>query len=277
MFGRVVVALILIPLIIVMVLKGELTFFGALLCIIGGGLYEFYKMIESKGIKVYEKMGIIIGLLIPIIFYVTHQIPEMRDEKISYMVFSFMIIAFITRQVISGEIKEAVTKISYTIFGIIYVSFMLTHILFMKELENGRLWILAVFIMVWASDSLAYFVGIAIGKHKIAPKISPKKSVEGSIAGLIAPVGAMFLIQYFFFFKGIEIGTLNIIIIGIIVGVFGQIGDFGESLFKREFEIKDSGKILLGHGGILDRFDSMLFVMPLVYYYVKYVIVLKLI
>ena len=143
----------------------------------------------------------------------------------------------------------------------------------MTTLFDGRYWILTCFLMVWASDSAAYFVGMAIGKHKLAPKISPKKSIEGAVAGLLAPIAVMFWVRYYLFFQDSNIGVIHVIIIGLIAGIFGQIGDLGESLFKREFEIKDSGKILLGHGGILDRFDSMIFVLPLVYYYLKFMVI----
>lgn len=288
MFGRIAVAAVSIPLLVWMVLKGEISFFLFVNFIIAVGLYEFYKMIENKGIKVYQKMGIAAGVSIPVLYTITRLeevAPYLKNERFSYIILSLMIVGFMTRQVISGEIKEAMPKIAYTLFGVVYVSFMITHILYMKDIGadygnqgiyNGRYWIMAVFLMVWASDSAAYFIGIAFGKNRLAPKISPKKSIEGAVAGLLAPIAVMFWLQHFLLFKGSDIGIINTVVIGLIVGIFGQIGDLGESLFKREFEIKDSGKILLGHGGILDRFDSMIFVMPLVYYYVKYVVVLNL-
>lgn len=287
MFGRIAVSVILIPLILLLILKGEFSLFLAVEFIIAVGMFEFYRMVESKGIKIYRKMGIIAGLLIPMTYYIAQHSVYYRNEKFSYMIFTIVVIIFITRQVISGKISEALTSIAYTFFGVIYVSFLLSHIIFMKDIHyttylapgeinslfNGRYWILTTFLMVWASDSAAYFVGMAIGKHKLAPKISPKKSIEGAVAGLIAPVGVMFLVRYVLFFQDSNISVFHIVIIGLICGIFGQIGDLGESLFKREFEIKDSGKILLGHGGILDRFDSMIFVLPLVYYYLKFMVI----
>ena len=288
MFGRIAVSAVLIPLILLLILKGELSLFLAVLGIIVIGMFEFYRMVEAKGIKIYRKMGITTGILIPITYYIAQHSIYYRNEKFSYIIFTIAVIIFITRQVISGKISEALLSISFTFFGVIYVSFLLSHIIFMKDINymtylnpmdvgnslyNGRYWILTSFFMVWASDSAAYFVGMAIGKHKLAPKISPKKSIEGAVAGLIAPVIVMFMAKYYMFFQDSNIATIHIIIIGLIAGVFGQIGDLGESLFKREFEIKDSGKILLGHGGILDRFDSMLFVLPLVYYYLKFMVI----
>jgi phosphatidate cytidylyltransferase len=287
MFGRIVVSVILIPLILLLILKGEFSLFLAVEFIIAVGMFEFYRMVESKGIKIYRKMGIIAGVLIPLTYYIAQHSIYYRNEKFSYMIFTIVVIIFITRQVISGKISEALTSIAYTFFGVIYVSFLLSHIIFMKDIQNavylapgeltslfnGRYWILTTFLMVWASDSAAYFVGMAIGKHKLAPKISPKKSIEGAVAGLIAPIGVMFLVRYVLFFQDSNISVFHIIMIGLIGGIFGQIGDLGESLFKREFEIKDSGKILFGHGGILDRFDSMIFVLPLVYYYLKFMVI----
>ena len=287
MFGRIAVSVILIPLILLLILKGDLTLFLAVEAIIGIGMFEFYRMVESKGIKIYRKMGIIAGIMIPLTYYIAQHSIYYRNEKFSYMIFTIVVIIFITRQVISGKISEALTSIAYTFFGVIYVSFLLSHIIFMKDIQNavylapreltslfnGRYWILTTFFMVWASDSAAYFVGMAIGKNKLAPKISPKKSIEGAVAGLLAPIGVMFIVRYFIFFQDSNISVIHIILIGLIGGIFGQIGDLGESLFKRELEIKDSGKILLGHGGILDRFDSMIFVLPLVYYYLKFMVI----
>lgn len=287
MFGRIAVSVILIPLILLLILKGEFSLFLAVEFIIAVGMFEFYRMVESKGIKIYRKMGMIAGILIPLTYYIAQHSVYYRNEKFSYMIFTIVVIIFITRQVISGKISEALTSIAYTFFGVIYVSFLLSHIIFMKDINyttylapgemttlfDGRYWILTCFLMVWASDSAAYFVGMAIGKHKLAPKISPKKSIEGAVAGLLAPIAVMFWVRYYLFFQDSNIGVIHVIIIGLIAGIFGQIGDLGESLFKREFEIKDSGKILLGHGGILDRFDSMIFVLPLVYYYLKFMVI----
>lgn len=267
MIGRLVVAIIFMPILIAVMYKGGPLLLTFTTTVIGVSLYEFYKMVENKKEKVHKKSGIVIGLLIPIMYFFIKD----ANNYLS-LLFVMMILYFIIMQVAKGKIKGAMTEISYTVFGILYISFLFSHILFIAELKNGNLWILTAQLMVWACDSAAYFFGIKFGKHRLAPKISPKKSIEGSVAGLLASIASIFLIKYLWFLKGAEVSLLNVIIIGLLVGTVGQIGDLVESLFKREFEIKDSGKILAGHGGMLDRFDSMIFVLPVLYYYLKYVV-----
>lgn len=281
MGSRLLIAGIFIPIVFWILLRGEIVFLLGVCAVIGISLYEFYSMIKHKDVRVFMKTGILIGISIPIIYYLAYTSKFPKYEKLMVFGIVGIIIFLMTKEILMGEIKEAIRDISYTLFGILYISLLFTHALFMKhvstsnidffglQVEEGRMWVLTAFLLVWASDSIAYFVGIAIGKNKILPKISPKKSVEGSIAGFLGPIIAMIGIKFWYF---PHISILHCIAIGAIVGIFGQLGDFGESLLKREFEIKDSGKIFLGHGGMWDRFDSMLFVMPLLYYYVKIVI-----
>lgn len=278
MGSRLLIAAIFIPIVFWILLKAEVIFLLGVCFVIAMSLFEFYRMIENKDVKVYKKTGILIGIAIPVSYYIAYTSKFPKYEKMMVFGVVAIIIILMTREILSGEIKEAIRKISYTLFGILYISLLFTHAIFMKQLSNdmvtifgfqfeaGRVWVLTAFLLVWASDSIAYFVGITIGKNKILPKISPKKSVEGSIAGLIGPIIAMIIIKNWYFH---DVAIIHCIAIGAIVGVFGQLGDFGESLLKREFEIKDSGKIFLGHGGMWDRFDSMIFVMPLIYYYVR--------
>ncbi|BDU49671.1 phosphatidate cytidylyltransferase [Haliovirga abyssi] len=278
MKGRIIVAVIFIPLLIWIMLCGEYSLLLFVEVVVGVALYEFYKMFEKKDMNVYLKTGVIIGLLIPI-FYSYSIWAKLKREKYAYFALVAIILYFMIKQVISGRIKEAISEISYTIFGVIYISFMFSHLLLLRYISNtpknilgfnfteGRLWILTIFLLIWASDSAAYFIGVKYGKHKIMPKVSPKKSVEGSIAGIIAPILSMILLKYVFFN---ELSFLHIILIGALVGIFGEFGDLSESLLKREFEIKDSGTILLGHGGIWDRFDSLIFAIPVLYYYLKF-------
>lgn len=286
MGSRLLIAAIFIPVILwILLFAPDGIFLLGLEAVIGISLYEFYTMIEGKKIKVYKKSGITIGLCIPILYYLAVS-NKVKYERLTYILIVLIIIYFITRQVVLGEIKEAIREISYTLFGILYISLLLSHIYFIKNISDtmikfgfgkytmdvpeGRMWVLTMFLLVWASDSAAYFIGKKFGKNKILPKISPKKSVEGSIIGFLAPIASMIIIKYWYF---PNITMIDTIVIGVIVGVFGQIGDFGESLFKREFDIKDSSNLLMGHGGMWDRFDSIIFVAPLLYYYIKLFII----
>ena len=273
MMSRLIVALIFIPLLIYILLKGDILLLLFTNIVIGGALYEFYKMMEGKGVKVYKKAGLILGLLIPNFFYLHYNSSGISEYVHPMIVFITM--TFILVRVLKNQVENSTRDISYTIFGVLYVSFLFSHIISIKNLPMGNQWILTAQLMVWACDSMAYFVGMSIGRKFFKTgfsKVSPKKSVEGAIGGVAASVLAIFISRYLLKFEGINIGIHNLVLLGIIVGVVAQIGDLGESLFKREFEVKDSGTILMGHGGLLDRFDSMIFVLPTMYYFLKFFI-----
>ena len=142
-------------------------------------------------------------------------------------------------------------------------------------LPNGGKWLLTAQIMVWVCDSFAYFVGMGIGRkffNRGFNSISPKKSIEGSIGGTLFTILSLFLLDKYFVLVQGGMDILNVAIFGVFISAVAQIGDLGESMFKREFKVKDSGTLLKGHGGILDRFDSMLFVAPVMYYLLKFII-----
>lgn len=146
---------------------------------------------------------------------------------------------------------------------------MFSHILLFQNLENGWKWLIATQIMVWLCDSAAYFVGMATGRKFFKEgfsAISPKKSKEGAIGGIVFTIIGILLINRFF---NLSDNNFAIVILGFFVSLVAQIGDLAESMFKREFKIKDSSRILGEHGGILDRFDSMIFVIPMAYYILK--------
>jgi phosphatidate cytidylyltransferase len=125
-----------------------------------------------------------------------------------------------------------------------------------------------MFILIWTNDTFAYIVGKSIGKHKLFERISPKKTIEGALGGILGSVLVSIIYSYYFIPKYV----IHFAIIGLIGSILGQIGDLVASMFKRYCEIKDYGKIMPGHGGILDRFDSILFTAPLVYYYVTFML-----
>jgi phosphatidate cytidylyltransferase len=171
--------------------------------------------------------------------------------------------------------KHNLIDISLTIFAIFYVVFLISFVILTRNLENGEYYIWLVFIGAFATDTFAYFTGRLIGRVKIIPEISPKKTVEGSIGGVIGCI-AVTVVYGFIINKYIgNIHIINFIILGILNGVISQIGDWSASAIKRFVNVKDFGKIMPGHGGVLDRMDSILFVAPVVYFYIN-LVVLKL-
>ncbi|MBQ7066302.1 MAG: phosphatidate cytidylyltransferase [Lachnospiraceae bacterium] len=164
--------------------------------------------------------------------------------------------------------KYHANQVMATAFSFLYGPIMLSYIYLTRNLEDGIYLVWLIFISSWICDTCAYLVGSAIGKHKMAPVLSPKKSVEGAIGGVAGAVLVGVLYGYVMVhFNLLELN--NIWMIGVITGigaVISQIGDLAASAIKRNFNIKDYGKLIPGHGGIMDRFDSVMFTAPMIYY-----------
>lgn len=271
MKSRLIVALLGIPLLMYIYLSGGLFLLLFANVIIGVALYEFYNMMEKSGKGPLKNVGMVMGMLIPNLTYLNmtgHQLGEFLPMAITAGVMLLII-----QRVLENRPEEASCDIGGTLLGVVYISFLFSHIVAMSFLPQGTLWILTAQIMVWICDSSAYFVGLSIGR-KIFKRglsdISPKKSIEGTLGGVFFTVLSLVIIRYAFYLKNSDLSIFRVIAMGIFISIVAQIGDLGESLFKRDFKIKDSGNILAEHGGILDRFDSMLFVIPTMYYLLKF-------
>ena len=151
------------------------------------------------------------------------------------------------------------------LFGVLYIGWMLGHLVLLRGLECGVALIFFVFFVTWASDITAYYVGSSFGRRKLAPTISPGKTIEGAVAGLVGSVIAS-LISKLLFMPALDLH--HYLIVGLLLGVVGQAGDLFESRLKRHVGVKDSGTLLPGHGGMLDRADSLIFTAPVYYYYI---------
>ena len=162
------------------------------------------------------------------------------------------------------NLKQAFSGSALTILGIFYVGMLMGYLLLIRRLEGGADLLMMLFVIIWANDIFAYLFGRTFGKHKLAPVVSPKKTVEGAIAGFV--FGVLGSVLYCHFFVG-QLTLIQGAAAGAVVGVLGQIGDLCESILKRAANVKDSGTILPGHGGMLDRIDSLLFGAPAMYYF----------
>lgn len=245
------------------------------------GLYEFYQLAEKLGAKPYKTIGLIAGatLFSFAIFYNTNLALFFPSEYV--LVISLPLIFFIFIAALFDTKPNTVLNLAYTLSGIVYsvVPFMLLLNIacidkaytfnnpstnsFDNFAPYNFHYVLGIILLIWASDVSAYLVGSLIGKHKLYERISPGKTWEGSIGATVLTIGCSFIIAYWF----PELALKHWIVISILVSVFGTIGDLVESMLKRQAGVKDSGKIMPGHGGILDRFDSLLFVSPFVYAY----------
>ncbi len=266
---RVLVAIFGIPIILFLVLKGGWFFVVLVLIINLLSQYEFYKLTELKQMWPIKILGLIGNVLITISFY------RFGIEKLWLVI---LILFYLTLLIELFRNKaSAALNISATTFGFFYPSAFFSFHILIRELpksvnltyEAGGRWLILMLVTIWVCDTAAYFMGSTIGRHKLFPRISPHKTIEGAISGFMFAI----ITPYIFSITYIkELRLVDCLVIGFIVGIMSQIGDLVESLFKRDAGVKDTSGILPGHGGFLDRFDAPLFVAPLVYLYLRFIV-----
>jgi phosphatidate cytidylyltransferase len=227
------------------------------------GLYEFFTMLENKGVHNYKYVGIGIGVILPLSVIFRFEPTKKWELLFIVAILLFLILMQFRRRENSGVVID----ISTTLFGILYVSWFFTFLIKIIYLPYGMGLLAAVLTMTKLGDIGAYFIGSKFGKHPLLPRISPKKTVEGSVAGLFfSVVGALICRQL------LPFSYLHIALIGLLCGALGQLGDLSESLIKRDCQVKDSGRLIPGMGGMLDEIDSLLFTAPAFYFYMSVVL-----
>ncbi|WP_276874048.1 phosphatidate cytidylyltransferase [Dialister micraerophilus] len=256
---RIITAIIGIILVLGLIILGNWILTFAVLAIAGIALTEYGCMLERLGIKIRFKISCIFLALIILSAYT-----GILKFFVSGLFGSFLILCFSILKIS----KKSINDLMYTVFGVLYLGIGFGSLLFLRQnneffdiglssINNGVFTILFALIGTWASDSFAYLVGKRFGKHKMAPHISPNKTLEGLFGGI---VGTIVLCSIFSIYFGLVLWKG--VLCGAIVSVVAPIGDLFESYLKRACDVKDSGKLLPGHGGMLDRFDSILFVSP---------------
>lgn len=225
-------------------------------------LIELYKLTESSNIHVFKYYSSLLGIIYPLLF--TFNLATFDSLPILVLVFTLLILFLLEFTKKDGS--NAAVNIGISFLGIIYISVTMSFFIPLRLLENGSMYVLCLIFIVKASDIGAYLVGKKFGAIHLIPRISPKKSIEGALGGLTFSLVAA-LISYFF----VEIPFYHFILLGIILGIFAQIGDLSESLIKRYFRVEDSSNAIPGFGGILDLLDSLIFTTPLFYLYLNYV------
>ncbi len=219
-------------------------------------LLEYLKIIEHLGINVWQVTIITFTLLWLLnVFYGSKEL--MFPILILWLIIAFGRLAL-------GYPQVSLEEASYNLLAIIYPVGFFSYLYLLRQLPQGLTWTFLTFFLIWATDVFAYLIGKGIGKHPLAPKVSPHKTVEGAIGGLC---GSILVGLVFWYWSG-AVSLPDILILSLIAGLVGQIGDLFESSLKRSAGIKDSGSLIPGHGGILDRCDSLIFVLPLIYYYI---------
>ena len=239
------------------IMQGKLALVGLLLFILYFATREYVQILNNKGFYPSVKMIYIAGVLLAIIAY--FQRFDLVTVALTFSaIATFMWILFKGRQ-------PYIANVATTVLGMIYCVWFPLHLLFLRNLEcvrfsDGLGFVVMMFAAVLLTDTGCYYVGTHFGKHKLAPVISPNKTVEGSIGGVICAVIGSMIIGWFI---GLE--WYLSCIAGLLCTAFAQIGDLSESLIKRDAGVKDSGDILPGHGGMLDRFDGWIYALPLVW------------
>lgn len=252
-------SMILLVATITIVVLGKDILFASIFIISLIGMMELYRVV-----KIHKALPGFVGYLAGISFYLILYF-NLLQYQLMLFIFFLMLLMFVYVFVFPKFGSEQIT-IAY--FGLFYVSIMLSYIYQVRMMEDGALLVWLIFIGAWGSDTCAYCVGILIGKHKIAPKLSPKKSLEGCIGGILGAslIGFLYATIFQSNITGIENPQVVFAIIGAASSIISQIGDMAASAIKRNHDIKDYGDLIPGHGGILDRFDSIIFTAPIVYY-----------
>ena len=307
---RILIAIIAIPIIIIICIAGGMYFFGLIAILSALSLYEFYKLAEKKGTEPIIITGLVAGFFVNLSFYhvkLRTFIVELANSQgilipfptQAQLLFITIIIIIVTLSLIElfRNNGSALLNLSTTIFGIFYISLFWGTFIGLRELfvpfdfpmmryfpgessftdpviiqqvyKWGGYTVISILAIIWICDTAAYYGGTALGKHKLFPRVSPNKSWEGSIFGFVFAVLSSVAAKYVVL-EYLSVG--DAIMLGVIVGVFGQLGDLVESLFKRDAGVKDSSNLIPGHGGVLDRFDSLLLVSPLVYLYLDFIL-----
>jgi len=243
-------------------LKGGALLFALLIAVISFiGLLEYCHMtLPGRGVE-----GILIsasGVVIPLLFYLR------SAAAMAFAIALFLISIAVHTLFRFSDVREAASEAALLFFGIIYVPYLLGYLILLRNHPAGLNWILLMLFMIMSGDSAAYFGGCLFGKHKLYPAVSPNKSIEGALFGLAGSVAGAMVAKLIFFS---ELSVVNGILAALLIGTLGQVGDLFESLIKRSCGVKDSGRIIPGHGGILDRLDSILFAAPATYYYATFI------
>ncbi|MBQ3181189.1 MAG: phosphatidate cytidylyltransferase [Clostridia bacterium] len=184
------------------------------------------------------------------------------------------IIALMTIAILDNE-RVSFSDVMTSVFLLFYSVALLMHLTFIRKSDNGIALLFLTLMGAYVTDSGAYFVGIFLGKHKLIEKVSPNKTVEGAIGGILAAVVSFIIYGVVVNHLGYDVNFLNLLILSVLCAVAAQLGDLSASVMKRSFQVKDFGHVIPGHGGIVDRVDSLMFVAPVVYHFVTFLPVIK--
>ncbi|HEX5438540.1 MAG TPA: phosphatidate cytidylyltransferase [Gemmatimonadaceae bacterium] len=267
---RVLVAVVAIPVVVIAVYAGGAALAALLAIAAALAAGEFFRLARSAGYEPIAAIGVPVAAILPLLMHATHLGLAAPRVTWGVLVVLVVFVAALRR----GPTRKPLAATAVTIVGMIYTGGLLSYGYMLRYDEYaigaaaGSALVLYPLVLTWLSDTAAYFVGRAIGRRKLMPLVSPGKTVEGAVAALIASMIVSWLYVHYVLtpLSQLSMSTIEVLLFGLIVGIAEQLGDLVESLFKREAGVKDSSHLLPGHGGVLDRVDSLLFALPVAYW-----------
>jgi phosphatidate cytidylyltransferase len=283
---------VLVPVVVYAIALGGLVYLGVVIVIVLLGQRELYRLIEDKGAHPLVAYGLAAGAALPVVAY-------LGNEYHVTLLLTATLLAVMVRQLGKAQIAEALVSISGTFFGVFYVGWLMSHAVVLRNFhdaalsrygeaavvrlgiapEAGIFYMLFCLVAVVWSDAGAYFAGRAWGKRKLAPKVSPSKTVEGAVGGVVVGTAGGLLTKLLFDFfwpeLSLALGWKAALLMAFVVAIIAIVGDLVESLLKRDAQIKDTGRMLPGMGGMMDRIDSPLLGIPLMYYMLLFYVFLE--
>jgi len=265
---RLAAILVGVPCLYFITLRGGVFFLLLIDLIIVLGLTEFFRFMEAKGFQPSRILGYAAALAVSVHVY--------HGGAALTLIVTVILLMIMVREIFRPQVDRALTNMAVTVLGVMYVGWLASHFVLLRELPGslgadsvlGAHLVFFAALVIWACDTFAYLVGITFGRRKLIPHISPGKTWAGAVGGLLggAACGLVCALTFLDF-----ITPLSGALLGLMSAVLGQLGDLVESLLKRDAGIKDSAQIIPGHGGILDRVDSLLFSVPILFYYFRFV------
>lgn len=267
---RLAVIVVGVPCLYLITRRGGVFFLGLVDLMILLGLREFYILMRAKGYRPFGALGYFCALAISAYAW--------RQGVAVPLILTASLLAIMIREIFRKDMSHSLIHMAVTVFGVMYVGWLGSHLVMLRQLpalrggpdEVGAQLVFFAALVTWATDTGAYLAGIAFGRHPLAPAISPKKTREGAVGGLAAAALVGWLCA-----RGFAdfITPLAGALLGLTAGLVGQLGDLVESLIKRDAGTKDTAELIPGHGGVLDRFDSLLFTVPVLYYWFRIFVV----
>jgi phosphatidate cytidylyltransferase len=267
---RIASGVLFIPLLILLARAGGVAFWALVALEVVLGLLEFYRMMRARGLQPYLRLGVVTGV------GATWFALRPQTSHVDFLVTAVLMLT-LALELRRPEARGRVENMAVTLFGALYVGWLSAHLVMLRELpwhagtdyRDGASYVLLAFFVTWSCDTGAYAFGRKFGRIRPWTRISPRKSLEGAVGGLLSAIAAALVARFWF---APYLRTIDGLVLGMLVGVFAQVGDFVESLLKRDAAHDASSDFIPGHGGVLDRFDSLYFAAPVVFYYLKFAV-----